>query len=206
VGAYGICYLNGYQTQPDENAWWTSKHPDLLLRDKGGHTVEDPGWPGELLLNTGSAATRRAIAAVEYGWIDGCARKGYSAVEADNLDSWTRSRGLLRPDGNVALARLLNGRAHLRGLAAAQKNTPELASRGRRLGFDFAVAEECGVYDECSAYTGAYGGRVIEIEYTDNGQAAYDRSCRAATGRRSILLRNRLLTDPRGAGYTYRSC
>ena len=204
--AYGICYLNGYQTQPQENRWWKVMHPSLLLHDNAGRTVEDPGWPGELLLDTSTSAKRASIAKVEYSWVDGCARFGFSAIEADNLDSWTRSRGLLRPDGNVALARLLNAHAHLRGLASAQKNTPELASQGRRLGFDLAVAEECGVYDECSAYTRAYGPRVIEVEYTDNGRVAYDKSCVAAAGTRSILLRDRLLTAPGDDGYAYRSC
>ena len=206
VGTYGICYLNGYQTQPEENRWWLARHPDLLLRDRSGRTVEDPGWPGELLFDTSTAARRAALAQVEYAWIDGCARAGHRAVEADNLDSWTRSRGLLRQDGNLALARLLNRRAHLRGLASAQKNTPELAAQGRRLGFDLAVAEECGVYDECTAYTRAYGALVLEVEYTDNGRTAFARSCASAAGRRSIVLRDRLLTTPGRSGYAYRAC
>lgn len=206
AGLYGICYLNGYQTQPDERSWWTSRHPDLLLRDRSGRTVQDPGWPDELLLDTSTAARRAAIARIESAWIDGCARSGYRAIEVDNLDSWTRSRGLLRQDGNTALARLLNSRAHLRGLASAQKNTPEIAPLGRRLGFDFAVAEECGVYAECAAYTRVYGSRVIEVEYTDNGRAAFAHSCATAAGRRSILLRDRMLTTSGIPGYAYRSC
>ena len=53
-----------------------------------------------------------------------------------------------------------------RGLSEARRNalphtrmgTPELARIGQtRIGFDFAVAEECAVYHECSAYTRAYG-------------------------------------------------
>lgn len=205
-GSYGICYFNGYQTQPAENGWWRAAHPDLLLRDSAGRTVEDAGWPGELILDTSTTAKQAEIAAVEYGWVDGCARAGFLAIEADNLDSWTRSRGLLREDGNVALARLLNSRAHQRGLASAQKNTPELAAQGRRLGFDFAVAEECGVYDECAAYTAVYGPRVIEVEYTDNGQDAYHRSCAADAAKRSIMLRDRLLTALGSDGYVYQSC
>lgn len=204
--AYGVCYLNGYQTQPEQNRWWTAQHPGLLLRDKVGRTVEDPGWPDELLLDTSTSTKRATIAQIEAGWIDGCARAGFLAVEADNLDSWTRSRGLLHPDGNMALARLLNAHAHAKGLANAQKNTPELAAQGRRLGFDFAVAEECGVFHECAAYTRAYGGRVIEVEYTDNGRAAYITSCAAASGSRSILLRDRQLITPGGDGYAYQSC
>ena len=205
-GACGVCYFNGYQTQAAETSWWTRTHRDLLLHDSKGRSVQDPGWPGELLLDTSTAAKRAGIVAVEYGWVEGCARAGYRAVEADNLDSWTRSRGLLRPDGNVALARLLNTRAHQLGMATAQKNTPELAAQGHRLGFDFAVAEECGVYDECAAYTAAYGLRVIEVEYTDNGQDAYDRSCAADAGKRSIVLRDRQLLTPGSAGYIHQSC
>jgi hypothetical protein len=42
----------------------------------------------------------------------------------------------------VAYARRLVRRGHRAGLAVAQKNTVELD--GRKAGFDFAVAEECG--------------------------------------------------------------
>ena len=96
---------------------------------------------------------------------------GYKAVELDNLDSWTRSGGSLSSASNMAFARLLIARAHASRLAVAQKNTAELATQGRRLGFDFAVAEECQVYGECDSYTAAYGRHVIEIEYTDDGLA-----------------------------------
>ena len=38
-------------------------------------------------------------------------------------------------------------------------------------GLDFAVAEECGQYDECGDYADAFGNNVIVIEYTDDGMA-----------------------------------
>ena len=50
------------------------------------------------------------------------------AVELDNLDSWTRGRGL---------------------------------------GYDFAVAEECGRWRECGAYVEDYGRHVLVVEYGD---------------------------------------
>ena len=53
--------------------------------------------------------------------------------------------------------------AHRHGLAAAQKNTVEL--NGRRLGFDFAIAEECGRWHECRGYKRMYGQHVLAIEY-----------------------------------------
>jgi hypothetical protein len=95
------------------------------------------------------------------GWSDGCAADGFAAVEPDSLDSWTRSRGLLDRADAVALARLLVERAHAAGLAVAQKDAAELTGAGP--GFDFAVAEDCGAYDECDLCQGlrrGAGGRV----------------------------------------------
>ncbi|WP_022929838.1 endo alpha-1,4 polygalactosaminidase [Patulibacter americanus] len=205
-GRYGVCYVNAFQTQPDEASWWKAEHPDLLLR-RDGRPVADEDWPDEFLLDTATAAKREAIATIVGGWMDGCATAGFDAVEPDNLDSWTRSRGGLRRADNVALARLLTARAHAAGLAIAQKNAAELASRGRRIGFDFAIAEECQVYDECGAYTRAYGRRVLEVEYDDAGGVRNFRSaCRARGRKLAVTYRDRDLV-PRGApGHAFRTC
>ncbi|WP_328417725.1 endo alpha-1,4 polygalactosaminidase [Micromonospora sp. NBC_00389] len=125
--AYNICYVNAFQTQPEAAAWWKAEHRDLLLKAADGSYVEDPEWPGEILLDTTTPARRTAIAGVVQGWMDECAAKGFRAVEPDNLDSWTRSGDRLTHDHNMALARLLVEHAHDAGLAVAQKNTPELA-------------------------------------------------------------------------------
>jgi hypothetical protein len=205
-GAYGICYVNAFQTQPEEAGWWRSNHPDLLLRH-GGSTVEDPDWPGELVLDTSTAARRQALAGVVGGWLDGCARGGFQAVEPDNLDSWTRSDDLLDQADNVAFATLLAARAHADGLAIAQKNTTDLGSAGRtRVGFDFAIAEECEVYHECPAYTGVYGNQVYEIEYTDNGTAAFTRACAARGATISVLLRDRDVVPATDPAYHNQTC
>ena len=89
-GHYNICYVNAFQTQADERHFWTSRHRRLLLRNASGGFLQDPNWPGEYVLDTATRAKRHAIARIEYGWLDGCARKGFDAVEPDNLDSWTR--------------------------------------------------------------------------------------------------------------------
>jgi hypothetical protein len=202
AGRYNICYLNAFQTQPDEHATWP---PDLVVLIDG-RPVEDPDWPGEWLLDTSTAADRDRIAAIVGGWIDGCARAGYQAIEPDNLDSWTRSHGRLTQADNESFARLLIARAHADGLAIGQKNTPQLGTAGRALGFDFAIAEECQVFDECSAYFAAYGAEVIEIEYTDNGRSAFAAAC-AAQGRDiSVILRDRDVVAPSDPAYAYRTC
>ncbi|MBV9212481.1 MAG: endo alpha-1,4 polygalactosaminidase [Actinobacteria bacterium] len=204
-GRYSICYVNAFQAQTNELGWWRKHHPHLLL-DSNGNPVIDQGWD-EQLLDTSTAKRRRGIAKIEGRWIDGCASAGFRAVEPDNLDSWTRSQRLLTRKDNLALARLLVMRAHSDGLAIAQKNTPQLGTAGRKLGFDFAIAEECQVYDECDAFTKDFGAHVIEIEYTDNGGIAnFQRACQARGASISILYRDRDVV-PRGQpGYVSRWC
>ncbi|MDR6117045.1 hypothetical protein QE370_000229 [Aeromicrobium sp. SORGH_AS981] len=166
--------------------------------------MRDPGWPDEVLLDQRTAARRAAVVAVVARWFRACARDGYAAVEPDNLDAWTRSRGLMTRRQTEATARALVRAAHDAGLAIAQKNTPELD--GRALGFDFAVAEECEVYRECAAYTDVYGSAVVEVEYTDNGRRAYARACKERAGEHPIQLRDRDVL-PRGArGHVSRHC
>jgi hypothetical protein len=206
AGRYNICYVNGFQTQPEENSWWVANHPNLLLRDGGGY-VEDPDWPGERVLDVTTPAKRAAIAGVLDGWFAECARKGFQAAEPDNLDSWTRSHHLVSQADGVAMARLLVAGAHARGLAVAQKNTPELGSAGRAaIGFDFAIAEECSVYAECAKYMAVYGPLVYEIEYTDNGVEAFQKACSDHGGKISILLRDRDVTPVGNPAYHNQAC
>jgi hypothetical protein len=205
VGAYGICYVNSYQAQPEELSWWRARHPSLLLR-RDGQPVIDTNW-NEQLLDTSTPAKRRAIAAIVGRWIRSCARAGYRAVEPDNLDSFTRSRGTLTASDNLALAQLLIARAHAAGLAIGQKNAADLAGAGRRLGFDFAIAEECQPYSECGRYLSAYGDRVIEIEYSDNGGLpTFDLACRLRGDRISVVYRDRNVTPAGRPGYIERWC
>ena len=203
--AYGICYVNAFQTQPGELGWWQREHPGLLLR-VGGRYVFDPDWPGEVLLDTSTAQNREELTAVVGEWIDGCAAKGFDAVELDNLDSWARSRGLLNSAANLAFATTLTARAHARSLAVAQKNSAELADIGPSVGFDFAVAEECQVYAECDAYLEAYGSHVLDVEYTDNGLGAFAEACQERGQQISLVLRDRDLVARGKPGYVYSAC
>jgi hypothetical protein len=92
-------------------------------------------------------------------------------------------------------------------LAIAQKNAAGVVSAGRRLGFDFAIAEECQAYSECGAYTRVYGREVIEIEYPDNGGAPnFAAACRTRGTRISIVYRDRNVTPAGGPGYIEQSC
>ncbi|WP_244929310.1 endo alpha-1,4 polygalactosaminidase [Nocardioides sp. W7] len=187
AGRYDVCYVNGFQTQPGEKRFWQRRR-HLLLQDGRGRLVEDEAW-GEWLLDLRTPAERRALARIVGRWTAGCARDGYEAVEFDNLDSFTRSSGLIRRRHAVAYARLLIRAAHRAGLAVGQKNLAGL--RGTRLGFDFAVAEECGRYDECSRYTAVYGRRVLMIEYR---RPDFERTCAAYGAAAAVVLRDRDLS------------
>lgn len=193
-GLYNICYVNAFQAQPEERSSWPA---DLLLRDAHGRVVIDEDW-NEPLLDLRTPAKRQRVAERVNRWIDGCAKKGFDAVEPDNYDSYTRSRHLLTAADATAFMALLSRHAHDRHLAVAQKNTAELAGQRGRAGLDFAVAEECGQYDECGVYAKAFDDRVVDVEYTDSGL----RSALAHWGDRlSIVRRDRDVSTPGSAEY-----
>ncbi|MCX5563332.1 endo alpha-1,4 polygalactosaminidase [Streptomyces sp. NBC_00038] len=197
-GLYNICYVNAFQVQPGEEEQWPA---DLLLRDAQGEVVVDGDWD-EALLDIGTPAKRKRVAARVNQWIDGCADKGFDAVEPDNYDSYTRSQNLLTADDATAFITLLSAHAHARDLAIAQKNTVELAGLRARTGLDFAVAEECGEYDECGAYAKAFDDRVVVIEYTDSGL----RKARSGFGDRlSIVRRDVMVSTPGDEDYVRRT-
>jgi hypothetical protein len=211
--AYSICYVNAFQTQdddpgvdrPDERSNWPR---NLVLT----HLGEDPNWGGEYLIDISTAARRKQASAWMRPMVQRCAKKGFEAVEFDNLDSWTRFddtplEGKVpfgRPEA-IAYAELLADLAHANGLAAGQKNTvelPQAVARGR-IGFDFAIAEECGRWDECQGYRDVYGDHIIVIEYRPQDFA---KTCKQFGSRLSVVLRDVLVTRPGSKTYRYRAC
>lgn len=168
-GRYNICYVNGFQTQPDAKRFWLKRQHLLVKKD--GKLVSDSAW-GEWIFDVRSPEKRKRLMRIIGPWIDGCGRAGFAAVEFDNLDSFTRSKRVLARKHNLAFAKLLIARAHANGLAAGQKNLA--GYDGTAIGFDFAVAEECGRYRECSAYVEDFGSQVFMVEY---GDAAFARAC-----------------------------
>lgn len=203
---YDICYINAFQTQPGELGWWRRHHPTLLLRDKGALVI-DPDWHGEVLLDIRTRGQRAELARIWRAWIAGCARKGYHAVEPDNLDSWTRSHRLIARRHTVDAARLLVRESHRAGLAAGQKNAVEIARPLRAMGFDFAVVEECEQYRECDLYRRHYGSRILEIEYPDSGgRAVFERACARRGSEISIVYRDRDLAPAGSEGHVEARC
>ncbi|MET3925338.1 endo alpha-1,4 polygalactosaminidase [Devosia sp. 2618] len=205
-GLYNICYINAFQTQPQELDLWRGEHADLLLKDPSGKLFEDPNWPGEILLDTSTPQKRAALFGIVSGWIAKCATDGYQAIEADNLDTYSRSDGALKLDDNLSYAADLARFAHSLGLAFGQKNGAELGDRGKAAGFDFAIVESCQVYDECGEYTDVFGAHVLEIEYTDTDAAYFETACEARGSKISVIRRDRNLTMSGEPSYFYQTC
>ena len=190
---YNICYINAFQTQPDNaaHAFWLNSEPStaslgsssvlithcstdstrnaLILRNSSNLPYEDKDWKGEYYFNTTTADNRKALAEIVNGWIDECKSKGFNAIEPDNLENFARSSRLITIDNNLDYAKLLAVHAHDLNLAIGQKNGgSELGSQGKdKAGFDFAIAEECQKFNECNAYTNVYGNETLEVEYVD---------------------------------------
>ncbi|GAB4080225.1 endo alpha-1,4 polygalactosaminidase [Modestobacter muralis] len=78
------------------------------------------------------------------------------------------------------------------------RRPPELAGAG--LGFDYAVAEDCGAYDDCAVCTAGYG-TVLDVEYTDEG---FDAACR--TPGPSVQRRDLDVTLPGDPAYVAAWC
>lgn len=209
-GAYSVCYVNGFQTQPGEAARWRDGNEDLLLHDARGRLVVDPDWPDEFVLDPSGEGRRERILGIVGPVIAGCAADGFDAVEVDNLDTWTRfddvATGRVARADALALARGYVEVAHAAGLAIGQKNAAEAAVAVRELGFDFAVTEECGAYAECGAYRRVYGQHVLQVEYADNLPVSFARLCADPERAPLTVLRDRDLVGPGSAGYLLERC
>ncbi|WP_258863003.1 endo alpha-1,4 polygalactosaminidase [Marinitenerispora sediminis] len=185
-GRYSVCYVNGFQAQEHENEWWVENHRDLLLWDADGEPVMDDFWD-EQFLDLRTEEQRDDLVEIMGGWMAGCAAAGFQGVEVDNLDSYTRSGGLIGEEAAFAYARLLVERAHAEGLTIGQKNAAEATALGVDAGFDFAVAEECARWDECASYAEAYPGRVLDVEYR---REDFETACERDAGIVSVILRD----------------
>ena len=157
-GLRTICYLSAGTLEnwrPDAD-----RFPDTVV----GKQMDD--WDGESWLDVRQLDILLPIMAAR---IDDCARKGFDAVEADNVDGYANDTGFpVSAQDQLRYNRALAKLAHERGLSIALKNNveqiPQLEPH-----FDFAINEECFRYDECDAYAPftAAGKAVLNVEYEE---------------------------------------
>jgi hypothetical protein len=99
-----------------------------------------------------------------------CARKGFDAVEPDNVAGWepeNRTGFKITRADQLRFNRWVAREVHARSMAVALKNDGRQAA-ALAPQFDFAVVEECFQYDECGYYRDAFirnGKAVFEAEY-----------------------------------------
>lgn len=122
------------------------------------------GWPGERWLDI---RRRRLLAPIMEARLDMCARKGFDAVEFDNVDGYQNRTGFpLTGAQQLRYDVFLANQAHRRGMSAVLKN--DLGQVKALLPyFDFALNEQCHQYDECGRLKPfvAAGKAVFGVEY-----------------------------------------
>jgi hypothetical protein len=159
-----ICYVDA--------GTWERFRPDAgrFPRSSLGH---GNGWPGERWLDIRRVSVIEPIMRARF---EMCARKGFDAVEPDNIDGFANDTGFaitaaqqLRYDDWIARA------VHGLGMAVFEKNDPAQAAQ-LQPHFDGVLDEQCNQYRECAAFEPYLraGKPVLDAEYR---RSLYPRFC-----------------------------
>ncbi len=141
LGRRAVCYL--------DVGSWESYRPDAGRFPNSAIGKRYEGFPDERWLDI---RRYRAFAAPLRARIAMCARKGFDAVEPDNLAGWENETGFdIEAGDQLRFNRWVARQVHARGMAVALKNDgPQV---GQLLdSFDFAIVEQCFQYEECGLY------------------------------------------------------
>lgn len=175
---YLICYISAgsWERWRDD----ADDFPQAVL----GRALD--GWPGERWLDVRMTRVLRPIMRRRMAE---CSRRGFDAVEADNVDGWDNQTGF-RITGRDQLRynRMLAHLAHGLGLAIALKNDGPQVTR-LVAHFEMAIVEECFANGECEAYRPFVraGKPVFVAEYA----GSISRLCRRAQTLRFSVIRKR---------------
>lgn len=105
-----------------------------------------------MVSGAGLGQKRPGVKAVMAGRIELAKTKGCSGVEVDNVDGYGNNTGFpLTQTNSAECLNFLAGEAHARGLMIGIKKSPDLVPRVHS-NFDFAVVEQCALYNECAMY------------------------------------------------------
>jgi hypothetical protein len=156
AGRKVICYVSAgsYENwRPD-----ASRFPSTVL----GKALD--GWAGERWLDVRRWDVLGPIMADRFSM---CQKKGFDAVEPDNVDGYANANGFrFTANDQLTYNRNIAALAHSLGLAVGLKNDLDQVST-LVPAFDFAVNEECAMYNECGglkAFVSA-GKPVFHVEY-----------------------------------------
>jgi hypothetical protein len=180
-GIKAVCYISAgswEKYRPDANDFPAS----VLGRSNG--------WPGEKWLDI---RKRKILKPIMRARMDICRRKGFDAIEFDNVDGYQNATGFpLTGSDQLRYNIFLANAAHARGLSAFLKNDLEQIPKLLPY-FDAALNEQCFQYSECPALSRFVkaGKPVFTVEYK------LDRSqfCDKANARNFNSLKKRLALD-----------
>jgi hypothetical protein len=151
-----ICYL--------DVGSWESYRPDRGEFPKSVIGKRYEGFPDERWLDIRRIGK---LAGPLKRRFDLCRRKGFDAVEPDNINGYTNDTGFpLTAADQLRFNRWVARHVHRRGMSVALKNDPEQVPQ--LVGyFDFAVVEQCFQYRECGRFSPFVeaGKAVFEAEY-----------------------------------------
>ncbi len=180
-GIKAVCYISAgswEKYRPDANDFPAS----VLGRSNG--------WPGEKWLDI---RKRKILKPIMRARMDICRRKGFDAIEFDNVDGYQNATGFpLTGADQLRYNVFLANAAHARGLSTFLKN--DLGQIPKLLPyFDASLNEQCFQYSECPALSRFVkaGKPVFNVEYK------LDRSqfCDKANARNFNSLKKRLALD-----------
>jgi hypothetical protein len=152
---YAICYLDAgtfEDWRPDRGRFSVS------LLGQGN------GWHGERWLDI---RKRDALLPIMRARARMCRRKGFDAVEWDNIDGFANHTGFpITARDQLAYNRRLAAVAHRAGLAVGLKNELGQVKRLVRR-FDFSIVEQCFEFRECARLRPFLRANkpVLEVEY-----------------------------------------
>lgn len=171
-----ICYL--------DMGSWESYRPDAGDFPPSVLGKRYEGYPQERWLDIRRI---RLLAPILSRRLALCEKKGFDAVQADNLSGYTNDTGFpLTGEDQLRFNRWVARRARRLGLAAGLTNDG-LQAHQLSTAFDFAVIESCFDFSECDLYSPfvAGGKAVFAIEY-DLGPAEF---CAPARSLRFSVIR-----------------
>lgn len=153
-----VCYVSAGTGENWRNE--KDRFPESVL----GNSL--PEWPGERWVDI---RQMEIVTRVMENRIKLCKDAGFDGIDFDNIDGYENSTGFgLSKDDEIKYASWLAAKAHQYGLAAFQKNAPDLVGMLSSR-FDGAVLEECSengnnFCNQFSPYAAA-GKPVLSISY-----------------------------------------
>ncbi len=155
-GRHAVCYV--------DVGTWENWRPDASEFPTSVLGKPDGGWPGERWLDIRQTAILEPIMTKRFAL---CERKGFDAVDPDNIDGYTNNTGFPLTAADQLTYDMWVARAiHAQGLSAAQKNDGRQIARLAQV-FDFAVVEQCFVQRWCGQFSryASANRLVVDVEY-----------------------------------------